>query len=74
MYTIIENLLDSIFDSFLVVGVFLFFVWIAWGGDRDDRDDAEVDKLAEAGIFALGVRSVESLYYCSDAIQAVVRN
>ena len=39
--------------------------------DRDDLDDAEVDRLADAGIFALAVRSVESLYYCSDAIQAI---
>ena len=42
--------------------------------DRDDLDDAAVDKLAEAGIFALPVRSVESLYYCSDAMQAVARH
>ena len=39
--------------------------------DRDDLDDAAVDKLARAGIFALAVRSIESLYYCSDAMQAV---
>ena len=42
--------------------------------DRDDRDDATVNKLAEVGIFALAVRSVESLYYCSDAMQAVARH
>ena len=42
--------------------------------DRDDLDDAAVDKLAEAGIFALAVRSVESLYYCSDAMQAIARH
>ena len=42
--------------------------------DRDDLDDAAVDKLAEAGIFALAVRSVESLYYCSEAMQAVARH
>ena len=42
--------------------------------DRDDLDDAAVDKLAEAGIFALAVRSVESLYYCTDAIQSVARH
>lgn len=42
--------------------------------DRDDLDDAAVDKLAGAGIFALAVRSVESLYYCSDAMQAVARH
>ena len=39
--------------------------------DRDDLDDAEVDRLANMGIFALAVRSVESLYYCSDAIKAI---
>ena len=39
--------------------------------DRDDLGDAEVDRLADAGIFALAVRSVESLYYCSDAIRAI---
>ena len=42
--------------------------------DRDDLEDAEVDKLAESGVFALAVRSVESLYYCSDAMQAVARH
>ena len=42
--------------------------------DRDDRDDAAVEKLAMEGIFALAVRSVESLYYCSDAMQAVARH
>ena len=42
--------------------------------DRDDLDDAAVDKLAEAGIFALAVRSVESLYYCTDAMQAVAKH
>ena len=39
--------------------------------DRDDLDDAEVDRLADMGIYALAVRSVESLYYCSDAILAI---
>ena len=42
--------------------------------DRDDLDDAAVERLTEAGIFALAVRSVESLYYCSDAMQAVARH
>ena len=42
--------------------------------DRDDLDDAAVAKLAAAGIFALAVRSVESLYYCSDAIQAIAHH
>ena len=39
--------------------------------DRDDRDDEEVKKLAEGGVFALDMYSVESLYYYSDAIAAV---
>ena len=39
--------------------------------DRDDRDDEEVNKLAQDGVFALEVCSVESLYYCSDAIESV---
>ena len=30
--------------------------------------NAEVDKLETSGIFALAVRFVESLYYCSDAM------
>ena len=40
--------------------------------DRDDRDEEEVKPLAD-GVFALDVYSVESLYYCSDAIAAVAR-
>ena len=39
--------------------------------DRDDRQLDETEKLAESGTFALSVCSVESLYYCSDAIEAV---
>ena len=39
--------------------------------DRDDRQPDETAKLAEDGIFALDVCSVESLYYCSDSIEAV---
>ena len=42
--------------------------------DRDDLNDAAVERLTKAGIFALAVRSVESLYYCSDAMQAVARH
>jgi ABC-type ATPase involved in cell division len=41
--------------------------------DRDNRTDEDVEKLAENGIFALEVYSVEALYYCSDAIAAVAR-
>ena len=39
--------------------------------DRDDRQPDETERLAEGGIFALDVCSVESLYYCSDAMEAV---
>ena len=39
--------------------------------DRDDRGRDETEKLADGGVFALDVCSVESLYYCSDAIEAV---
>ena len=39
--------------------------------DRDDRQPDETEKLATDGIFALDVCSVESLYYCSEAIEAV---
>ena len=41
--------------------------------DRDDRTEDEVSELAQDSIFALDVYSVESLYYCSDAIDAVAR-
>ena len=39
--------------------------------DRDTRDEEKVQQLAQDGVFALNVYSVESLYYCSDAIAAV---
>ena len=39
--------------------------------DKDDRQPCETQKLGEDGIFALDVCSVESLYYCSDVIEAV---
>ena len=39
--------------------------------DGDNREKKEIDKLAESGIFALEVYSVESLYYCSEVITAV---
>ena len=41
--------------------------------DRDDRTQDQVNELVLDGVFALDVCSVESLYYCSDAIDAVVR-
>ena len=39
--------------------------------DRDNRTKENVKELAEQGVFALEVYSVEALYYCSDAIAAV---
>ena len=39
--------------------------------DRDNRTEEDVKGLAEKGVFALEVYSVEALYYCSDAIAAV---
>ena len=39
--------------------------------DQDDQEKDQIDKLAENGIFALNVCSVEALYYCSDVISAV---
>ena len=39
--------------------------------DRDDRPCEDIKRLAEKGVFALEVYSVEALYYCSDAIAAV---
>ena len=39
--------------------------------DLDGRDEETVSQLAEGGVFALDVYSVESLYFCSDAIAAV---
>lgn len=41
--------------------------------DRDNRSNEEVEDLAKKGVFALEVCSVESLYYCSDAIAAIAR-
>ena len=41
--------------------------------DRDNRDEDEVERLAEGGVFALNVYSVESLYYCSESIETVAR-
>ena len=39
--------------------------------DRDDKDNEQMEKLAEDCIFALEAYSVEALYYSSDAIDAV---
>ena len=39
--------------------------------DRDDRTQDLVNELAQDNVFALDVCSVESLYYCSDAIESI---
>ena len=41
--------------------------------DRDDRLKDEIGKLVDNGVFVMDACSVESLYYCSDAIAAVAR-
>ena len=41
--------------------------------DKDDRTRDEIRELANRNIFALDVCSAESIYYCSDAIDAVAR-
>ena len=41
--------------------------------DRDALSEEGIRELANKGVFALGVCSVEALYYCSDAIAAVAR-
>ena len=40
--------------------------------DGDGRSQETVDTLSERGVFALPMYSVESLYYCSDSLDAVV--
>ena len=39
--------------------------------DSDGRSQEAVNALSQRGVFALEVYSVESLYYCSDALDAV---
>ena len=41
--------------------------------DSDGRSQEMVDTFSERGLFALDVYSVESLYYCSDSLDAVAR-
>ena len=41
--------------------------------DRDNCSDDEVMRLAKGFVFALEVYSVESLYYCSEAIAAIAK-
>lgn len=40
--------------------------------DRDSREQAEVNKLAESGIFALDSISVESIFYSPEAIEFIL--
>ena len=42
--------------------------------DKDFRSPAQIANLSNEGIFALDAYSVESLYYCLDAIEAVARH
>ena len=42
--------------------------------DGDFRDGTQIVELAQQGVFALDVYSSESLYYCSDALDAVARH
>lgn len=41
--------------------------------DGDNRDSAEVSRLNEKGIYSLNAYSVESVYFCSDAMDAVAQ-
>ena len=41
--------------------------------DRDGLSEEKTRELADKGVFALGVCSVEALYYCSDAIASVAQ-
>ena len=41
--------------------------------DRDVRPKDDIEKLAKGYVFALDVYSVEAMYYCSHAIEAVAR-
>ena len=41
--------------------------------DGDNRDDADVSRLTERGIYSLYAYSVESIYFCSDAMNAVAQ-
>ncbi len=41
--------------------------------DGDNRDSADASRLTEKGIYSLNAYSVESIYYCSDAMNAVAQ-
>lgn len=64
MFTIIEHLLDSVFDSFLVVGVCLFFGWIVLGALLSWRSDQGGSMVILFGIACL-VLAVSDYYAIS---------
>ena len=41
--------------------------------DGDNRDSADASRLTEKGIYSLNAYSVESIYFCSDAMNAVAQ-
>ncbi len=41
--------------------------------DGDNRDSADANRLTEKGIYSLNAYSVESIYFCSDAMNAVAQ-
>ena len=41
--------------------------------DGDNRNSTEASRLTEKGIYSLNAYSVESIYYCSDAMNAVAQ-
>ncbi|MYC08155.1 MAG: AAA family ATPase [Chloroflexi bacterium] len=41
--------------------------------DRDNRTEENIEKLADDYVYVLDAYSVESLYYCSEAIRAVAK-
>ena len=41
--------------------------------DGDNRDSADASRLTEKGIYSLNAYSVESIYYCADAMNAVAQ-
>ena len=41
--------------------------------DGDNRDSADISRLRDKGIYSLNAYSVESIYFCSDAMNAVAQ-
>lgn len=64
MVTVIEHLLDVVFDSFLVVGVCVFFGWIAFGGFLGWRSGQTSSLMILMGIACL-VLAVSDYYAIS---------